>query len=73
MGHLVPLPPARFDGAYSPNYGHLVARFRVSVKERALLAFHFESDLPAGFKVGGCVQVESSRPIALESAPDFNP
>ena len=41
--------PARFDGTYSPNYSHLLCRFRVSVKERALLAFHFESDLPAGF------------------------
>ena len=43
--------PARFDGEYKPNYGHLVCRFRVSVKDRALLALHFESDLPAGFKV----------------------
>ena len=43
--------PARFDGKYSPNYAHLICRFRVAVKERALLALHFESDLPAGFKV----------------------
>ena len=43
--------PARFDGAYNPNYRHLICRFRVSVKDRALLALHFESDLPAGFKV----------------------
>ena len=43
--------PARFSGTYSPNYSHLVCRFRVSVKERALFALHFESDLPAGFTV----------------------
>ena len=44
--------PARFNGAYAPNAQHLIARFRVAVAERAMLALHFESDLPAGFKAG---------------------
>lgn len=43
--------PATFEGSYSPNYSHLVCRLRVAVAARALLAFHFESDLPSGFTV----------------------
>ena len=43
--------PARFDGEYRPNYSHLVCRVRVAIKARVVLALHFESDLPAGFRV----------------------
>ena len=43
--------PATFEGSYSPNYSHLVCRLRVAVSARALLAFHFETDLPSGLTV----------------------
>ena len=43
--------PEIFTGRYRPNYAHLVCRFRVALKQRALIALHFESDVPAGFKV----------------------
>ena len=43
--------PTRFDGEYRPNYSHLVCRVRVAIKARVVLALHFESDLPAGFRV----------------------
>ena len=35
----------------TPNYSHLVCRLRVAVSARALLAFHFETDLPSGLTV----------------------
>ena len=43
--------PATFAGTYAPNYAHLICRFRLAITERSLLAFHFDSDVPAGLKV----------------------
>ena len=39
-----------FVGQYQPNYALTACRFRVQLKKRCLISFHFETDIPCGFK-----------------------